>query len=399
MPTDNSRRTFLKGAIACACCGATMAGCVTQEGENGEAVDADDADDDADVSDDADDDDDDAADDEAPEQDDDYEEFDPLDEDTWYPQLVSTYLDHGFETGSIEELDLFEERDEPHYGAPPMETPDDEDELIDPDIIDFSMVPTEDPAIYEETMEPLIQNMEEETGRDVEYVGLDNYAAQVEAMRSERLHVAGFATGNTPFAVNLAGAVPFSIQVGEGEFGYRLWVITRADNDEINELADLAGRTVYHTEPSSNSGHLAPVAAFSDLGVTPGEDYEIEFSGGHDNSAVGIFQGDMEVGPICSTCYARAQEQENIDSAEIKSVWASAPFPTTAFCYRYNLAPELQEGIMNAFLEYDYQDTDIADEFEDRGTWVEIDYATHWHDILVNHEVNGVEYEDEEIEG
>lgn len=383
MANNSGRRGFLEGTIACMCCGLAVAGCITQEESS------DDSDDtngggtgeDAEV-----------------EAEDEYGEFDPLDEETWYPHLTSTYLNHGFETGDIEELDQFEEREEPHYGDPPLETPEDEGELIDPDIIDFSMVPTEDPAIYQETMEPLIANLEEETGRDVEYVGLDNYAAQIEAMRSERLHVAGFATGNTPFAVNLAGAVPFSIQVGEGEFGYRLWVITQADNDEINALEDLAGRTVHHTEPSSNSGHLAPNAAFTELGVEPGEDYEIEFSGGHDNSAVGIYQGDMEVGPICSTCFARAQEQENIDASEIKSVWASAPFPTTAFCYRYNLHPDLQEGIRNAFLEYDYQDTSIADEFEGRGTWAEIDYATHWHDILVNHEVNGVEYEEEEIE-
>lgn len=367
------RRTILKG-IGCVSCGATIAGCLGDEGDG-----------DGDGS---------GADPEAVAED--FPDFDPLDNDTWYPQLTSTYLEHGFETGSIEELELFDERDEPVYGSAPQETPDDEDEWLDPDPIDFSLVPTEDPAQYEDTLEPLISNIESETGRDVEYVALDNYAAQVEAMRAERLHVAGYATGNVPFGVNLAGAVPFGIQVGEESFGYRLWVITHIENDHINELQDLAQDdvTVAHTEPSSNSGHLAPNAMFTEHGLEPGEDYEIEFSGGHDNSANAIFQQDYDAGPICSTCYARAQEQDNIDTDQIKSVWASAPFPTTAFCYRYNLHPDLQEGVMNAFLDYDYQDTEIADEFEGRGTWVEIDYATHWHDILVNHDVNGVEYDD-----
>ncbi len=385
--SEQNRRSILKGTAACVGCGATfgLAGCIEQEGDADAAPESDDddgSDDSSDAGDDV---------------DHGFAEFDPLDDDTWYPQLTSTYLDHDFETGSIEELDLFEERDEPHYGSPPNPVPDDEDEWLDPDIIDFSMVPTEDPAIYEDTMEPLMANIEAETGRDVEYVGLDSYAAQVEAMRAERLHVAGFATGNTPFAVNLAGARPFGIQVGEESFGYRLWLITHVDNEDINSLEDIAGRDVIHTDPSSNSGHLAPVAAFTDLGVTPGEDYEFDFSGGHDNSANAIYQKDAEAGPICSTCYARAQEQDNIDASQIKSVWASAPFPTTAFCTRYNLHPDLQEGIRNAFLEYDYQDTDIADEFEGRGSWVPIDYNTHWHDILVNHEVNGVEYEDENV--
>lgn len=376
--SDNSRRTFLKGA-ACACCGAALglAGCTEQEGDipgdegsgdggSGSAFEPD-------------------------------QEFDPLDQGTWYPQTVATYLDHGFETGSIDELDLFEERDEPVYGRAPRPVPDNEDEWLDPDIIDFSMVPTEDPAIYEETMQPLMENIEAETGKDVEYVGLDSYAAQVEAMRAERLHVAGFATGNTPFAVNLAGARPFAIQVGPESFGYRLWVITHVENDHITELDDLADQdTVLHVDPSSNSGHLAPVAAFTDLGVEPGEDYDIDFSGSHENSGNAIFQGDYDTGPICSTCLARAVDQNPIEADQLKSVWASAPFPTTAFCTRHNLHPDVQEGIQNAFLEYDYQDTDIADEFGGRGTWAEIDYATHWHDILVNHQVNGIEYDDPE---
>lgn len=381
---ENTRRSILKNSVACVSCGVTfgLAGCVEEEGEpepeEGDTPSDGDGQQDA-----------------AEEYD--FDDFDPLDRDTWYPQLTSTYLEHGFETGSIEELDLFEERDEPHYGDAPRSIPEDEEEHLDPDIIDFSMVPTEDPAIYEETMVPLMENIEEETGKQVEYVGLDSYAAQVEAMRAERLHVAGFATGNVPFAVNLAGARPFSIQVGPESFGYRLWVITHVDNDDINELDDIAGRNVIHTDPSSNSGHLAPNAMFTEYGIEPGEDYEIEFSGGHDNSANAIFQQDAEVGPICSTCYARAQEQDNIDTTQIKSIWASAPFPTTAFCTRYNLTPEIQDGIQRAFLDYDYQDTDIAEEFEGRGSWVEIDYATHWHDIMVNHEVNGVEYEEEEL--
>lgn len=418
---ENSRRAFLRGAVSCTCCGVSIAiaGCVAEEGEgNGddgeeEAGDGTDGTDDAEESDDGGDETDDGEDgndEEGGDEDDDEEaggdedaafeadmEFDPLDSETWYPQLVSTYLDHEFETGAIEELDLFEEREEPVYGQAPEAIPDDESEWLDPDVIDFSMVPTEDPAIYEETMEPLMANIKEETDRDVEYIGLDSYAAQVEAMRAERLHVAGFATGNTPFAVNLSGARPFAIQVGPDSFGYRLWVITHVENDDVTELDDLADQeTVLHVDPSSNSGHLAPVAAFTDLGVEPGEDYEIEFSGSHENSANAIYQRDYDVGPICSTCLARAVEQNTIEADQLKSIWASAPFPTTAFCTRYNLHPDVQEGIQNAFLEYDYQETPIAEEFEGRGTWVEIDYATHWHDVLVNHEVNGVEYDDPE---
>jgi phosphonate transport system substrate-binding protein len=316
-----------------------------------------------------------------------------------FPVTTDVLLEAGFETGNIKDLEQMEEREEPRYGNPVQETPSDESELIDPDTIAFAVVPTEDPTVYEDTMQPLMDNIAEETGKEVEFFPLNSYAAQVEAMRSERLHVSGFSTGTVPFAVNLAGAVPFSIQVSqEGDFGYRLWAITQGDNDEISSVEDFAGRTIAHTEPTSNSGNLAPRAIFEDqFGIVPGEDYEVEYSGGHQQSSLGVANGDYPAAPVCSTCFSRVADAGQLDPAQIKAVYASRPFPTTGFSYRYNLTPEIQEGVQAAFLDYDYSDTAIAEEFEGRGTWVGIDYASVWDIILTIQEANNVEYEEGEI--
>jgi phosphonate transport system substrate-binding protein len=329
-----------------------------------------------------------------------YPEFDPADPE--FPQLTSTLLDAGFETGSLNDLERLQEdpRDEPRYGQPVAETPDDESEWLDPDTLEFSLTPTEDPTVYENTLEPLLNNIAEETGKEVNYATLDSYAAQVEAMRSERLHLAGFSTGTVPFAVNIGNAVPFSVQIdGSGEngsFGYRLFLITQVDNPDIGSLEDLAGdpmQNVAHADPSSNSGNLAPRALFANQGVVPGEDYEVSYSGGHQQSSLGVANGDYEAAPVCSTCYGRVVADGQIDPEQIKAVYASEPFPTTAFSYVNTLHPDIQEGVRAAFIDYDYQDTSIAEEFENRGTWVEIDYATVWDIILQIQESLEVEYQ------
>lgn len=327
-----------------------------------------------------------------------FPEFDPAE--PQFPQLTSTLLEAGFETGTMADLERMRAnpRDEPRYGDPVAETPSDESQLLDPDTLQFSLVPTEDPTVYEDTLAPLLDNIRAETGKDIEYIPLDSYAAQVEAMRSERLHVAGFSTGTVPFAVNIANAVPFSIQIeggegGGGSFGYRLWLITQLDNGEINELEDLAGKSIAHADPSSNSGNLAPRALFANEGVVPGEDYEVSYSGGHQQSALGVANRDYDAAPVCSTCFARVARDEQLDPAQIKCIWASDPFPTTAFSYVNTLHPDIQDGVKAAFLDYDYSDTAIAEEFEGRGTWVEIDYATVWDIILQIQESLEVEYE------
>ena len=329
-----------------------------------------------------------------------YPEFDPADPE--FPQLTSTLLDAGFETGSLTDLERIQEdpRDEPRYGQPVAETPDTESELLNPDTLEFSLTPTEDPTVYEDTLEPLLNNIAEETGKEVNYATLDSYAAQVEAMRSERLHLAGFSTGTVPFAVNIGNAVPFSVQIdGSGEngsFGYRLFLITQVDNPDIGALEDLQGdpkQNVAHADPASNSGNLAPRALFANQGVVPEEDYAVSYSGGHQQSSLGVANGDYEAAPVCSTCYGRVVADGQIDPTNIKAVYASPPFPTTAFSYVNTLHPDIQEGVRAAFLDYDYQDTSIAEEFENRGTWVEIDYASVWDIILQIQESLEVEYQ------
>ena len=67
--------------------------------------------------------------------------------------------------------------------------------------------------------------------KKVVFYQVQSNAAEIEAMRSGRLHVGGFSTGPTAFAVNLAGAMPFAVKGNEKEFqGYNLIVIVKASS-------------------------------------------------------------------------------------------------------------------------------------------------------------------------
>ena len=80
----------------------------------------------------------------------------------------------------------------------------------DPSTLVFAYTPVEDPALYATQFRPFTDYLTQCTGKRVVYFQVTSNAAQVEAMRSGRLHIAGFSTGPTAFAVNLAGAVPVS---------------------------------------------------------------------------------------------------------------------------------------------------------------------------------------------
>ncbi|WP_099867678.1 phosphate/phosphite/phosphonate ABC transporter substrate-binding protein [Pararhizobium haloflavum] len=272
------------------------------------------------------------------------------------------------------------------------DAPTDESMLEDPDTLVFAYTPVEDPAVYEDIWDPFIEHLEEVTGKDVQFFAVQSNSAEVEAMRSGRLHIAGFSTGPTPFAVNLAGAVPFALMgADDGRFGYTLQVYTRTDSG-IETMEDLAGKRIAHTSPTSNSGNQAPRALFPDLGVTPDEDYEVTYSGSHDQSMLGVVAGDYDAAPVASEVVDRMAERGLYDPEEVKIVWESEPFPTTSYTYAHNLAPELKEKIEEAFFSFDFEGTALGEEFAGVTKFIPISYQKDWAIIRQIQKTNGVEY-------
>ncbi len=272
------------------------------------------------------------------------------------------------------------------------DAPEDESELSNPDTLVFAYTPVEDPAIYEDIWDPFIAHLEEVTGKDVQFFAVQSNSAEVEAMRSGRLHIAGFSTGPTPFAVNLAGAVPFAIMGSDdGRFGYTLQVYTQADSD-IQEMPDLAGKRVAHTSPTSNSGNQAPRALFPDLGVVPDEDYEVTYSGSHDQSMLGVVAGDYDAAPVASEVVDRMAERGLYDPEEVRIVWESDPFPTTSYTYAHDLAPELKDAIEEAFFSFDFEGTALGEEFTGVSKFIPVTYEDQWAVIRQIQAANGVQY-------
>ena len=307
----------------------------------------------------------------------------------------------GYNQGSTEDLNALPDRDEPAHGDPPLDVPDDESELIAPDPLVMTVMPDIEGATFPDTFDALIKNIETETGRTVEYQVLDSTAGMVEGMRSGRIHLGHFNGGAVPDAVNIAGGRPIAMGLfGEGEgpdpWGIRTYTITQMNNDDIDTVDDLKGKTVAHTSETSNSGHMAPLVFLKDEGIVPGDDYEIEFSGGHQQSIRSIPLGDYDAANVASTWIPWFQENEDeFDLDDYKVVFASELMPNlgSPAITRYDLDPDIVDGIKRAYFDYDYTDTLIEEEMS-INYFVEFpDYSTVMDFILNVHKENGREYD------
>ncbi|MEI8151165.1 MAG: phosphate/phosphite/phosphonate ABC transporter substrate-binding protein, partial [Hyphomicrobiales bacterium] len=179
------------------------------------------------------------------------------------------------------------------------DAPSDPKQLVNPSTLIFAYTPVEDPALYSKVWDGFIKHAEKVTGKKVVFFPVQSNAAEIEAMRSGRLHIAGVSTGPTPIAVNCAGYVPFAIMGTQGgTFGYEMEIIVPADS-LIKSPADLKGKKVAFTAPTSNSGFKAPSAILeAEFNLKAERDFTPVFSGKHDNSVLGVANKDYDAAAI-----------------------------------------------------------------------------------------------------
>src|SRR5215831_4834470 len=245
------------------------------------------------------------------------------------------------------------------------DAPTDPKQLVNPSTLIFAYTPVEDPAVYAKAWDGFVKYMEQTTGKKVVFFPVQSNAAEIEAMRSGRLHVAGFNTGSNPIAVNCAGFVPFAIM----------------------------GTKVAFTSPTSNSGFKAPSAILkTDFNLEANRDFTPVFSGKHDNSVIGVANKDYDAAAIANEVMFRMFERKVVDRDKIRSIYKSETFPTTGYGYAHNLDPALVEKIKQAFFTFPWEGSALKAEFKKEDRFIPITYKKDWSVIRKIDTATGVKY-------
>ncbi len=256
-------------------------------------------------------------------------------------------------------------------------------ELVDPATLVFAYTPVEDPAVYAKVWDEFIQHLAKETGKRVQFFPVQSNAAQIEAMRAGRLHVAGFNTGSNPLAVNCAGFVPFAMMASkDNRYGYEMEIITHPGSG-VSKIEDIKGKRLAFTSETSNSGFKAPSALLRDqFKMESGKDYTPVFSGKHDNSIIGVANKDYPAAAIANSVKIRMEARGVVKPEQTQVIYKSQTFPTTGYGTAHNLKPELVEKIKNAFFSFNWEGTALAAEFNKaeppQEKFMPITYKEHW---------------------
>lgn len=252
------------------------------------------------------------------------------------------------------------------------------------DALVLGLVPSQDSAQLVEDGEKLADLLAEELDRDVEAYVSDNYAGLVTAMQTGQAHIGMFGPIALVQAVDQADAEVVLQAVRYGSDTYvTQWFTNDPDTycldepvmgtsaggehemlfcngtdeaeegpigEEALELIE-AGETISFVDEGSASGYYYPATQLQQIaGLDPFSDIDAQFAGGHPNSVLNVFNGEIPVGVSYDDARQDVYEEENTVGEEVVVFAYSESIPNDGIAVAGDLSDEDQQAISDAFM-------------------------------------------------
>lgn len=203
-------------------------------------------------------------------------------------------------------------------------------ESIEIEAIKVGMIPDQNIADLNRSMDDFAADLAEKTGFNVEFVPSVDYAALVTAFERGEIQLAWFGGLTGVQARNL---VPEAEAIAQRPIDQQFKSVFIAQADiELDSLEALKGKTFTFGSESSTSGHLMPRYFMMDNGIDPTQDLEgnANFSGSHDKTYKLVESGAFQAGALNISVWETAVEEGKVDTNKVKV------FYTTPEYYDYN---------------------------------------------------------------
>ncbi len=220
-------------------------------------------------------------------------------------------------------------------------------------VLRVSAIPDESPTELQRKFKPLGDYLKQETGLEVQFVPVTDYAAVVEGLATNKLDLAwlgGFTYVQARLRTN-GGVVPIVQRAEDAKFTSRFIVPV---NSPAKTLADLKGKTFAFGAPSSTSGSLMPRFYLLQAGIDPERDFKsVAFSGAHDATVAFVAAGRAEAGVLNASVMDKLLESHNANAEKVRVLAITPPYYDYNWTVRPGLDAALTKKLSDAFLKLD----------------------------------------------
>jgi len=170
-----------------------------------------------------------------------------------------------------------------------------------------------------------------------------DYSSMIEAMRHGRLDLAYFGPLSYVMAKSKSSNIEaFAALKKKGRTTYQAVVIANAASG-IRSISDIAGKDVAYGDVASTSSHLIPKSMLAEKGLEAKKSYREHFVGSHDAVAIAVQNGTAQAGGLSKPIFESLVERRIIDTAKVRVIAESKPYPEYPWTMRSDLTPALKE--------------------------------------------------------
>ena len=223
--------------------------------------------------------------------------------------------------------------------------------------------------------EGLRKYLEKQLHIPVDVVRVEGYAPTIEAMRANKVDIAGFGSLAYIIAARNAGAEAL-VSPGEADgklSGYHA-VIAVPKDSPIKSIDDLKAHakdiTFAFADPASTSGNLYPRVFLQSIGIHPEKDFKkVVFAEGHLACILAVKSAKVDAGAFQATFTSRLVEKGKMKADDVRVLWTSELIPSgPRIAVRKALPEQLKKDIQDAMTHISTRDPEL---------WAELSKSLH----------------------
>ncbi len=230
--------------------------------------------------------------------------------------------------------------------------------------INFGFISTESSQNIKSDWQPLIDDMEKQTGLKVKAFFATDYAGIIEGMRFNKVQLAWMGNKSAMEAVDRANGEVFAQMVNaDGTQGYYSHLIVHKDSS-LNNLTDLFATaknlSFGNGDPNSTSGFLVPgFYVFAQNKQDLKTMFKVVRSANHETNAFAVANKQVDVATNNSENLEKFKIHQPEKSKDIKVIWTSPLIPLDPLVISKGLPEATKTKIKNFF--YNYAKTDARE--------------------------------------
>jgi phosphonate transport system substrate-binding protein len=230
--------------------------------------------------------------------------------------------------------------------------------------INFGFISTESSQNIKADWQPLIDDMEKQTGLKVKAFFATDYAGIIEAMRFNKVQLAWMGNKSAMEAVDRSNGEVFAQMVNaDGTQGYYSHMIVHKESP-VNNLTDLFSNaknmSFGNGDPNSTSGFLVPgFYVFAQNKMDSKTMFKVVRSANHETNLLAVANKQVDVATNNSEALDKLKERQPEKLKDIKIIWTSPLIALDPLVMSKGL-PEATKTKIKTFF-YNYAKTDARE--------------------------------------